>query len=63
MTQGWYPQYIKNFILQTCKKKQWTSTEMSNKGKKEFSLNTNQRNAFNQKIPLPIKLLTIYRKK
>lgn len=27
-----------------------------------FSLNTNQGNAFNQKIPLPFKLVTIYRK-
>lgn len=38
MIKGWYPQYIKSFVLQTCKKKWWTSTEMSNKGKKSSAL-------------------------
>ena len=38
MTKGWYPQYIKNFVLQTCKKKHWTSTEMSNKRKNSSAL-------------------------
>jgi hypothetical protein len=38
MTKSWYPWYIKIFVLQTCKKKRWTSTEMSNKGKKNSAL-------------------------
>ena len=38
MTKGWYLQYIKSFVLQTCKKKRWTSTEMSDKGKKSSAL-------------------------
>lgn len=38
MTKSWYPWYIKIFVLQTCKKKRWTSTETSNKGKKNSAL-------------------------
>lgn len=63
MTKGWYPQYIKSFVLQTCKKKWWPSTEMSNKGKKSPALVLIKDIQFNWKAPLPFKLVMIYRKK